>query len=93
MIVRILGEGQYRLSDDHLAHLNAIDERLEAAIVGTDHVAFSADFDALLGFVHSHGVPLEHAELASSDLLLPPADASFDEVRAMLGAGGLVPGR
>lgn len=92
MIVRILGEGQYRVPDGHLGHLNAIDARLEHAIAADDRHTFGADFDALLRFVRSNGTPVEHAELASSDLLLPPADASFDEVRSMLGAGGLVPG-
>ena len=92
MIVRILNEGQYRLPGEHLGHLTAIDERLEIALQRADRAGFSADFGELLDFVRSRGAAVDGAGLEASDVLLPPADASFDEVRAMLGRDGLVPG-
>lgn len=93
MIVRILNEGQYRVPDAHVAHLNEIDARLEAAVDGNDRTAFADDFAALLDLVRSSGEPVGQEELAGSDVLLPPADASFEEVRALLTVDGLVPGR
>ena len=36
--------------------------------------------------------PLPDDALEPSELILPPADASIDEVRGMLGDSGLIPG-
>lgn len=93
MIVRILNDGQYRVDDDHAAHLNVIDERLEAAVGRGDSAAFADDLATLVKFVHAHGARLAPDELRGSDAVLPPPDASLAEVRVMLGADGLVPGR
>ena len=40
-------------------------------------------------FTLSRHLPAE--DLAPSELILPPADATMDEVRAMLGDAGLIP--
>lgn len=92
MIVRILAEGQYSLSDRQLPRLNEIDGRLTRALASGDRAGFEADFAELIGYVRRRGGVLDSDHLASSDIVLPAADSSFDEVRAMLGADGLVPG-
>lgn len=92
MIVRILGEGQYSLSDRQLARLNAIDARLTQALETDDRVGFGADFSELIGFVRLHGGVLEPDHLAPSDIVLPAADSTFDEVRLMVRDDGLLPG-
>jgi hypothetical protein len=38
------------------------------------------------------GKPLPDDEIVPSDLVLPSADASLDEVRELLGDEGLIPG-
>ena len=91
MIVRILGEGQYRLGDADVPEIDAIDERLTGAIERGDRAAFAADFAELVAHVRMHGEPTAAEHLGASDLILPPADAGFDEVRALLHADGLVP--
>ena len=48
MIVRILGEGQYDLSDKALDALNALDAAVEAAIEVGDEAAFATSLAALL---------------------------------------------
>lgn len=90
MIVRISGEGQYRLDDSALARINELDDALEAAL---DTDGFSAALAQLLDEVRMLGKPLAEDELAGSDVILPPADATADEVRAMLSEEGLIPGR
>lgn len=92
MIVRILGEGQYSLSDRELPGLNEIDGRLCRALASGDRAGFEADFAELISAVRRRGGALGADHLATSDIVLPAADSSFDEVRAMLGADGLVPG-
>ncbi len=92
MIVRILGEGQFDLTDADLEHLNELDAAVEAAVEAGDQAAFESSLTALLDVVRGHGRVHELDSLDSSDLILPPADASIDEVRAMLSDEGLIPG-
>jgi hypothetical protein len=92
MIVRILGEGQYDVSDAALDSLNALDAAVEAAIEGEDEAAFATTLAALLDGVRSAGVPRDAEALDESDLILPPADATIAEVKDLLGDDGLIPG-
>ncbi len=92
MIVRILGEGQFDVADDALDRLNEYDAAVEAAVDADDTEAFTAALTTLLDGVRTAGVPHEVDSLDESDLILPPADASIDEVRALLSDDGLVPG-
>lgn len=92
MIVRILGEGQFDVSDDALGRLNELDSSVEAAVEAGDESAFGAALTALLDGVRSVGVAHELDSLDESDLVLPYADASIDEVRELLGDDGLIPG-
>ena len=92
MIVRILGEGQYDVSDEALPQLNTLDSEVEAAVEGSDEAAFAAALSALLDGVRTVGIAHAADALDESDLILPPADATIDEVRALLSDDGLIPG-
>ncbi|WP_107768248.1 PspA-associated protein PspAA [Nocardioides terrigena] len=92
MIVRILGEGQYDVSDDSVAALNALDESVEAAVESGDEATFRSALEALLGGVRDHGTHHPDDSLDESDLILPPGDATIDEVRELLADDGLIPG-
>ena len=92
MIVRILGEGQYDVADEALDRLNEYDAAVESAVEADDTEAFTAALITLLDGVRTVGVPHEVDSLDESDLILPPADASIDEVRALLSDDGLIPG-
>ena len=92
MIIRILGEGQFEVPEAHLAHLNTLDTALQTAAETRDHVGFTAALDDLLAAVRRLGTVLPDATLTSSDLVLPAPDAGLDEVLALLGDEGLIPG-
>ena len=94
MIVRILGEGQYDVSDDALDRLNQLDAAVETAVEAGDDEAFATALAALLDGVRTVGVAHAVDSLDESDLILPPADATIDEVRALLAESdeGLIPG-
>ena len=92
MIVRILGEGQWRVGDERLEALNILDEELTRAVTSRDEAAFSDALTALLDRVREDGEPLPDDEIHPSELMLPTSDATLDEVREMLGDEGLVPG-
>ena len=92
MIVRILGEGQWDLSDDKLAELNKLDTEVEAAVETGDAQTFSLALGALLDAVRKAGTPLADDSLQDSGLILPPSDATIEEVRDLLSDEGLIPG-
>ncbi|SHL86903.1 PspA-associated protein PspAA [Actinacidiphila paucisporea] len=92
MIARIMGEGQVRLAQADLARLNELDTKLLAAVEAGDEESFRRTLGALLDEVRSRGVPLPDDALEPSELILPTADATLDEVKAMLKDDGLIPG-
>ena len=92
MIVRILGEGQYDVSDEALPRLNELDSKVEAAVETADQAAFEAALAALLDGVRTAGVAHAADALDESDLILPPSDSTIDDVRALLNDDGLIPG-
>jgi hypothetical protein len=94
MIVRILGEGQWSVADDQLDSLNRLDAEVESAVEAGEQDRFVAGLAALLDAVRASGSPLPDDSLEDSDLILPPSDASIDEVRALLDEAddGLIPG-
>ena len=92
MIVRILGEGQFKVDDDATAELNRLDTQLESAVNRNDEGAFTAALAGLLDQVRALGSPLPPDTLEASDLILPHQDSSMDEVRKLLTDEGLIPG-
>lgn len=91
MIIRILGEGQYAVPDAEVQGLQRYDEELEAALDGEES-AFRSALGALLDRVREVGSLVPDEELDSSDAILPPDDATTDEVRALLLDDGVIPG-
>jgi hypothetical protein len=91
MIVRIMGEGQYRIDDSGRDQLNELDNAAVAAAEGGDEATFLQAFAALVAHVREVGSPLDDEELEGSDVLIPPADISFDEVRHEFTGEGLIP--
>jgi hypothetical protein len=92
VIVRIMGEGQVEIGAADIDVLNTLDVELEAAIESDDEEVFRTKLHALLEKVRQVGKALPDESLEPSELILPPADASIEEVREMLGDTGLIPG-
>lgn len=92
MIARIMGEGQVRLAEAHLTELNVLDNELLAAVESGDEKSFRRTLGALLDSVRRLGEPLPDDALEPSELILPAAEATLDEVKAMLKDDGLIPG-
>jgi hypothetical protein len=92
MIVRILGEGQLEVPDSELEHLNQLDGAVETAVESGDTDTFTKALGELLDGVRRVGTPLPDDSLEDSDLILPPGDATLEEVRELLTGEGLIPG-
>ena len=89
MIVRILGEGQFRVDDDAAAELNRLDAELEAAVERNDEAGLQASLDTLLGHVRNHGAEVPPDSLEPSELIIPHEGSGMDEVRKLLSDDGL----
>ncbi|EST23331.1 PspA-associated protein PspAA [Streptomyces roseochromogenus] len=92
MIVRIMGEGQWKLADAHFAELNKLDDELLEEMEAGDEESFRRTLGALLDAVRRLGAPLPDDALEPSELILPASEASLAEVREMLSDDGLIPG-
>jgi len=92
MIIRILGEGQYELDAEKLTDLNDLDRAVEHAITVGDVEEFRTALTRLLAEVHEFGTPVAGDVFTESDLVLPPSDATLDDVKEMLTDDGLLPG-
>jgi hypothetical protein len=92
MIVRILGEGQFRVPESAVDELNRLDAALETAVDGNDEAAFGPALAALLTRVREVGSPADPDDLTPSELIVPQPDATMAEVRKLLADDGLIPG-
>lgn len=72
MIVRILGEGQFEVADEHLGELNVLDAQLQSAVEADDGPAFAVALRALRDAVRGHGAPVPLDVLVASELCCPP---------------------
>jgi hypothetical protein len=93
MIVRILNEGQWELTDEAVRSLNSVDDELEKAVAANDQERLSATLGSLLDHVRDRGRVIPDDDLRDSDLILPAADSTVEEVRALLSESseGLIP--
>ena len=91
MIVRIMGEGQYRLSPEVLERVNELDNTVVAAVDANDEDAFHESFEEMLDVIRSEGEHLGDEEIETSDVIVPPADTTFAEAAAEFSGDGLIP--
>jgi hypothetical protein len=93
MIVRILGEGQWRVEDGAVADLNRLDDAVEDAVATNDEAELAGALRALLDEVRTLGTPVADDELSDSELILPAQDSTLDDIRALLSSTdeGLIP--
>jgi len=93
MIVRIMGEGQFKLADETLTRLNDLDGRLEASLEAGAREEFQEVLGQMVALVRTDGTKLPDDSLEASDAVLPAEDTSADELRRLLKEEGLIPGR
>jgi len=92
VIIRIMGEGQFRLPEGSAEELNHLDTDLETAVDKHDEEAFRVALSKLLDRARELGEALPHDAIEPSDLILPGEGATIEEVHDLLADGGLIPG-
>lgn len=91
MIVRLLGEGQYRVPDALIERLNELDEQVQKAVDAGDERGLWQGLQALADALRENGEKLSDEELVPSDAVVPPEDLSLEEARELLTDEGFVP--
>jgi PspA-Associated protein len=91
VIVRISGEGQFRLPDEDSDRLNELDNRAVSAVEQGDETGFKELWSQMLELVSSDGNQLDEEELVESDVIMPPRDITFEEARGEFTGEGLIP--
>jgi hypothetical protein len=91
VIVRLMGEGQFRVDESDVDELNGIDNAAAAALEVGDEAGFRLRLEELHEKVRGIGEPLELADLSASDLIVPPVDLSLEEARELFSGDGLIP--
>ena len=91
MIVRISGEGQYKLPDEDAGRLNELDNRAVSAVESGDETGFRELWEQMLALVENDGDQLPDDELVESDVILPPRDIAFAEAQGEFTGDGLIP--
>jgi hypothetical protein len=84
MIVRVMGEDQYRLDDSYRAQFERLDEVAEVAMNAGDEAAFAGALHELLQAVRQHGQVITVDEIVPSDWIIPGPDMTLSEAQARL---------
>ncbi|MBN1323101.1 MAG: hypothetical protein JW986_03760 [Methanotrichaceae archaeon] len=90
MIIRIMGEGQYRVPDSLIDELNRIDNRIVEHVSAGAEKEFRQDLDRLIGTIKGKGTALPAEEIVESQVIVPPSDMSLDEARKVFNGPGLI---
>jgi hypothetical protein len=91
VIARLLNEGQYRIDEDVHRELDALDERASQALEAGDETELDARLEDMWLLVRERGERLPDDDLSSSELIIPPADLTLEETRALFSEQGLIP--
>jgi hypothetical protein len=91
VIVRLMGEGQYRIDEDLRSRLNELDAKAAEKIDQEDEPALDQILDEMAQLVRDEGERLPDEDLSASDLIIPPSDLTLEETRALFSDEGLIP--
>jgi hypothetical protein len=84
VIIRVLGSGQYELSESTVQTLHNLDNGLLAAIEAKDDIRAHRLLDGIIAFVQREGTPIGLDVLVPSDAVLPQDTITIEEVQALL---------
>jgi CBS domain-containing protein len=89
MIIRIMGEGQYRAPEALCDELNEIDNRIVALVAEGKKVEFRKELAKLISRIKEKGEEIGNEEIMESDIIVPPEDLSLEEAREIFKGSGI----
>jgi hypothetical protein len=91
VIVRLMGEGQFRIGDELLPTLNELDDRAQAAADAGDEAELDRLLEDMWKLVLAEGEGLPDDDLSASDVVIPPSDLTLEETKRLFSDEGLIP--
>lgn len=91
MIVRVMGEGQWRVDDETLRELDGLDNQASERLAAEDEEGLRRVLETMADTVKSRGEKLPDADLHPSDAIVPPTDLSLAEAHDLFEGEGLIP--
>jgi hypothetical protein len=90
MIIRIMGEGQYRVSSALLDDLNVIDNNIVDRVAKEDEAGLKEELSRLIATIKAKGEPLDPKEIVESEVIVPPGDLTLAEAARVFRGSGLI---
>jgi hypothetical protein len=91
VIVRLMGEGQFRVDDSLRERLNELDDQAMAALEASNEIELDQKLEQMFALVRAEGDRLPDDDLSASDVIIPPADLTLEETRELVSQEGLIP--
>jgi PspA-Associated protein len=91
VIVRLMGEGQYRIDADVAETLNELDNQAAQAVEAGDEGSLRRLLGEMASTVRDRGERLDDADLSPSEGIVPPEDLSLEEAKQLFDGEGLIP--
>jgi hypothetical protein len=91
VIVRLMGEGQWRIDDGLRERLNELDDKALQALERDDEQELDGYLEEMAALVRSEGEELPLDDLTPSDIIIPPSDLTLEETRELFEGEGLIP--
>jgi phage shock protein A len=87
IVVRIQGEGQFRLASSYKDQLDGFDKKVVAAIHAGQPAGLKQSVHDVIAFVKSHGLAVPDSENVASQVVLPSEDLTLDEAKKIMAGG------
>jgi hypothetical protein len=93
-IVRIMGQGQFRINGDTVKTINEIDDAIVQILQNeskADDQEYRTKVAEIVQTIKSKGQKLQDKELIESDIIVPDTDISIDEAKKVFQGEGIIP--
>jgi hypothetical protein len=93
-IVRIMGQGQYKVNEEIVKNINDIDNAIVQILQNadkSDDQEFKTKIGHLVQIITSKGQRLDDKEIVESDIIVPDSDISIDEAKKVFKGEGIIP--
>lgn len=89
MIIRIMGEGQFRVLAGLYDELNEMDNRIVDFVAEGKAEEFRSELAKLIATIRAKGTEVGAEEIVESDIIVPPEDLSLEEAKDVFTGSGI----
>ena len=101
LIVRVSGQGQFKVNEEILDRINDIDNSIVNLLENTDVDAdanstkvkqkeLNEKINEIISLIRTNGTPLDDKEITQSQIMIPNPDISVDEAKKIFRGEGII---